>query len=621
MGATTVFPDHESLRCVLFADDPPGGQLERSVRQPNRGLRGWIQRKQNKLIEDLRPETRLSSHVRGAQVAAGDVLDALIRHGAGISLNIVTRPESMDQMSQWATRSRARTLAASASVSSRLDLLQPSALKHMNPHVWLSLDNDLCTGLRLRSHWDAPQFATATLCHGLSPHYYLHNFFLRMLLSDTRAFDTFICTSRACKVGLQNIMGMLEERFESRFTTPLRFNGAYETIPLCIDTDYFCPRDVAPVRLQLRIPRESIVLLYVGYMSQTKADLHVLLRSFAALTSARPGKNLRLIIGGTGPVKYYDSLLHAVSEMHLTKNVTILRSISDQHKRDLLSVADIFIAPSDAMQESFGLAPIEAMSSGVPQVVADWDGYKDTVVHGVTGFRVPTIWGNCDALLDYSGDLLSWYYDHIVQGNAVALDEVRLSQALGALVDSPELRAAMGEASRKRAVELYSYQSVATQYIALFQELKERAAASPKAPAMVSLDQPAYTRCFGHLASTILCDFHRIQLTAKGRADADDILKLSQSELDNTPPVSAEIFRSILTHMKAKHTTSEVVTVRDLIDSVEGQAVAVDRMRLHIMVLIKQGVLAVDDLTLDDATSNAQISQHHGAPLGVAVVA
>ena len=45
---------------------------------------------------------------------------------------------------------------------------------------------------------------------------------------------------------------------------------------------------------------------------------------------------------------------------------------------------------SDNIQETFGITPIEAMSAGLPVVVSDWDGYRDTVRDGIDGFRIPT---------------------------------------------------------------------------------------------------------------------------------------------------------------------------------------------------------------------------------------
>ncbi len=52
--------------------------------------------------------------------------------------------------------------------------------------------------------------------------------------------------------------------------------------------------------------------------------------------------------------------------------------------------ADVFVSPSDNIQETFGLAVIEAMASGLPVVASDWDGYRDLVADGETGFLVPT---------------------------------------------------------------------------------------------------------------------------------------------------------------------------------------------------------------------------------------
>lgn len=42
-------------------------------------------------------------------------------------------------------------------------------------------------------------------------------------------------------------------------------------------------------------------------------------------------------------------------------------------------------------QETFGQAPIEPMAAGLPVVVTDWDGRRDTVRHGEDGILVPTL--------------------------------------------------------------------------------------------------------------------------------------------------------------------------------------------------------------------------------------
>ena len=55
------------------------------------------------------------------------------------------------------------------------------------------------------------------------------------------------------------------------------------------------------------------------------------------------------------------------------------------------AAADIFLSLVDNPQETFGLAPVEAMAAGVPVVVSDWDGYRYTVTDGVEGFLISTL--------------------------------------------------------------------------------------------------------------------------------------------------------------------------------------------------------------------------------------
>ena len=47
----------------------------------------------------------------------------------------------------------------------------------------------------------------------------------------------------------------------------------------------------------------------------------------------------------------------------------------------------MFCSLPDSVEETFGIVPIEAMAAGLPVVVSDWDGYKDTVRDNVDGFE------------------------------------------------------------------------------------------------------------------------------------------------------------------------------------------------------------------------------------------
>ena len=62
---------------------------------------------------------------------------------------------------------------------------------------------------------------------------------------------------------------------------------------------------------------------------------------------------------------------------------------SERRKKLALAAADLFCSPADNLQETFGLSVLEAMASSLPVVASDWNGYRDLVLHGRTGWLVP----------------------------------------------------------------------------------------------------------------------------------------------------------------------------------------------------------------------------------------
>ena len=90
---------------------------------------------------------------------------------------------------------------------------------------------------------------------------------------------------------------------------------------------------------------------------------------------------------------------------------------------DLFAHADLFLLPSE--QESFGLAALESLASGVPVVASEVGGVPEVVTHGETGWLVPA-------------------------GNPRAMAAAVLS-----LLDDPPRRVRMGRAARARALGLF----------------------------------------------------------------------------------------------------------------------------------------------------------------------
>ena len=188
-------------------------------------------------------------------------------------------------------------------------------------------------------------------------------------------------------------------------------------------------------------------------------------------------------------------------------------------REHIWQAADIFCSLSDNVQETFGLTPIEAMAAGLPSVVSDWDGYKDTVRHGEDGFRVPTLMppqGSGEDLADRhdSGvDTYDLYCGFTSQMIAVDIEATRL--ALHRLIDDEPLRRRMGQEARRRALEVFDWRHVIARYQELWTELAERRAqADESAPRRADkADYPARMdpfALFSDYPSSVLSARHRV---------------------------------------------------------------------------------------------------------------
>ena len=119
------------------------------------------------------------------------------------------------------------------------------------------------------------------------------------------------------------------------------------------------------------------------------------------------------------------------------------------------AAADVFCSLSDNIQETFGLTPIEAMAAGLPVVVTDWDGYKDTVRDGIDGFAVPTMApppGAGQHLAIRHALEIDSYDSYIGQAStAVVVDIDATAAAFERLASDPDLRRRMGANGAARA--------------------------------------------------------------------------------------------------------------------------------------------------------------------------
>jgi glycosyltransferase involved in cell wall biosynthesis len=258
-----------------------------------------------------------------------------------------------------------------------------------------------------------------------------------------------------------------------------------DVVPYGIDDDRFRNRDRSQARDLLSIPSSTVVFLRLGRLSlEYKADLHPLLRAFQQLIGPEIDKDCLLIVAGSAaPTNYAARLTQAARQLHLGARVRVMEDVSDL-KRDLLySAADVFVSPVDNVQESHGLAILEAMAAGLPVVCSDWSGYRELVEHGVTGFLVPTFlppgaFRPAEHLAACSPSPLP---ERCLSARTV-VDVAALARALSLLAGSDELRRDFGAKGRDRARSGFRWSQVIHQFAESWREQVSEAEQLPPRP-------------------------------------------------------------------------------------------------------------------------------------------
>jgi hypothetical protein len=143
-------------------------------------------------------------------------------------------------------------------------------------------------------------------------------------------------------------------------------------------------------------------------------------------------------------------------------------------KREIYAAADVFLSPADNPQETFGISVAEAGACGLPSVASDYDGYRDIIAHGETGFLAPVVSTRNTAGLDAGAPLVFDTQTHLNLAQRNAVDVAAMADQLSRLIKDPGLRRRMGAAARTRIQEKFSWESVIKAYLRLWDELWSR---------------------------------------------------------------------------------------------------------------------------------------------------
>jgi len=352
------------------------------------------------------------------------------------------------------------------------------------------------------------------------------NFLIPSLFIGLKTYDAFFCSSVAVKKVIEKQLEHLCSSFELLHGIKIEPNFRLDVVPLGIDNDDFKPADKNESRVLLNIAKNEFVILYMGRVSTFfKGDLLPLIRVVKNLCEKNKNKNVRLVIAGANDnnISEYKQIRRFISALGIEKNVTIFESF-DYEKRNLFySAADVFASPTDSIQETFGLTPLEAMACGLPQISADWNGYKETIIDGETGYKVPTYWCECDEDIskypnafteEFNSDR---FYSHHLLGQSVAIDLNAYEYYLQKLLDNNALRLAMSKNSLQNFKNKYTLIQTIKAYENKWDELVDiKNSMTVNKNKKSSLYNLRYFNAFSHYPTYILNDFSKFKITELG---------------------------------------------------------------------------------------------------------
>lgn len=314
-----------------------------------------------------------------------------------------------------------------------------------------------------------------------------------LVTAPVQPWDALICTSAAVKTAVERVLTDWSEYLADRTGGKPEILVKLPVIPLGVDCSAFAQGvEALNIRRQQRqklgISPDDTVVLFVGRLTFS-AKAHPVPMYIALERAAQQTKTkIHLIQAGwiEDPREEPDFKTSA-KVFCPSVNTIFLDGRNPEIRVNIWSAADIFMSLSDNIQETFGLTPIEAMANGLPCIVSDWNGYKESVRHETDGFRIPTLIPppeSClDLALNYLDGSLNWptYMGHTSLVTAVDIDAC--TRALCQLIADSELRKRMGENARQRVREIYDWKVVIAAYEDLWRELAEiRLAATESAP-------------------------------------------------------------------------------------------------------------------------------------------
>ena len=329
-------------------------------------------------IEDLKSQYPDKSSVIGEVINDSGFLRTLLSQGSFSECFYIKGPNTPDGVAsayEWAERLTPITLASL------------SALDHCGPLILFTsstlFQRFACFRLA-RRHLEWPICGvTHTLSTGVS-------------IGEPRlyGYDALICTTLGAKETLRRTF---EERCKSTAVTgPPRTlpNIQYPVIPLGVSADVANREECGLHREALGLSDEEYIVLTIGRLSPVnKAELYPIVATFLTMPGL-PKKSCLVIAGDDTRHRIAGELRAFADRFRSSRSIRVMPNVTSREKYRLLSAADVFLAISDTVEETFGISVAEAMMAGLPIIASDWNGYRYLISHQENGLLVPTFMYN-----------------------------------------------------------------------------------------------------------------------------------------------------------------------------------------------------------------------------------
>jgi glycosyltransferase involved in cell wall biosynthesis len=220
----------------------------------------------------------------------------------------------------------------------------------------------------------------------------------------------------------------------------------HQVISPGVDIKRFYPQKKIPnLRKILNISEEDIFILAIGKFIPRKG-VEYLIKAFNVIVNQRKITNIKLRIGGRGPLKKkYETM---IKDYGLNSYISFLEYIKDEEIPSYYTEADIFVLPSIVDDrgdtEGLGVVLLEATACQTPCIASAVGGIPDIIKDDINGFLVE-------------------------QGNDKAL-----ADKIAQLIEDDELRKRLGEQGRLFVEKNFSWQTKTDDLMRLYQTILQR---------------------------------------------------------------------------------------------------------------------------------------------------